>query len=570
MLAPGEAWPPNYAAIYAQRQRMLLSVREGQRTVEQFRAYYSDRPVEFVQHHVDTYDPRNAGRDKLARMPLVPFKRQREFIQFLAELLRAEAHGIVEKSRDMGATWSAVGVSVWAWLLVPGIAIGWGSRKEMLVDQKGDPDSIFEKMRMVLRGLPKEYLPRGFSFEKHCAHMRIVNPETGATITGEAGDNIGRGGRKRIYFKDESAHYEHPESIEASLGDNTRVQVDISSVNGTGNVFYRRRKVAIDWEPGTTMEAGRTYAFVMDWRDHPEKTQTWYEQRHQKAIDDGLEHIFYQEVDRNYAASVEGIIIRPEWAAAAVGAAERLGFDDSGRWLSALDVADEGGDVNAQATRKGVVLKRLEQWGARDTGETARRAVTSVADLGPLDMMYDCVGVGAGVKAETNRLRTEKLMPAGLVLVPWNGGDEILHKGKRVIPGDKQSPLNEDFYANLKAQGWWQLGRRFERTWRAIRKLEGDPNQQSFTWDADDLISIDPQLPLLRQLIDELSQPVMTKSARLKLLVDKKPDGTRSPNLADAAMMCYWPIPSGRLEISAGLLQRAAMPGPGRRFGAPR
>jgi hypothetical protein len=25
-------------------------------------------------------------------------------------------------------------------------------------------------------------------------------------------------------------------------------------------------------------------------------------------------------------------------------------------------------------------------------------------------------------------------------------------------------------------------------------------------------------------------------------VVDKTPEGTRSPNLADAVMMCYWPI----------------------------
>jgi phage terminase large subunit len=76
-------------------------------------------------------------------------------------------------------------------------------------------------------------LAEGFNPEsdKHMSYMRIVNPENGATITGEAGDNIGRGGRKTIYFKDESAHYERPDKIEASLSENTRVQMDISSAS---------------------------------------------------------------------------------------------------------------------------------------------------------------------------------------------------------------------------------------------------------------------------------------------------------------------------------------------------
>ena len=61
-------------------------------------------------------------------------------------------------------------------------------------------------MRIIVRGLPREFWPAGFKPDDHMSYMRIVNPQTGASITGEAGDNIGRGGRKLIYFKDESAH----------------------------------------------------------------------------------------------------------------------------------------------------------------------------------------------------------------------------------------------------------------------------------------------------------------------------------------------------------------------------
>ncbi len=31
-------------------------------------------------------------------------------------------------------------------------------------------------------------MPRGFDYDEHVSLMRIVNPETGATITGEIGD----------------------------------------------------------------------------------------------------------------------------------------------------------------------------------------------------------------------------------------------------------------------------------------------------------------------------------------------------------------------------------------------
>jgi hypothetical protein len=34
----------------------------------------------------------------------------------------------------------------------------------------------------------------------------------------------------------------------------------------------------------------------------------------------------------------------------------------------------------------------------------------------------------------------------------------------------------------------------------------------------------------------------MGKNSRMKLIIDKQPEGTRSPNLADAVVMAYWPV----------------------------
>jgi hypothetical protein len=104
--------------------------------------------------------------------------------------------------------------------------------------------------------------------------------------------------------------------------------------------------------------------------------------------------------------------------------------------------------------------------------------------------------------------------------------------GAKTSPGDTNSPKNRDFYANLKAQAWWELRRRFERTYRAV-------NDPEFTWNVDELISIPSSIPLLRKIEKELSQPTAGQGARLKMVVDKKPDGARSPNLADAIVMAF-------------------------------
>jgi len=527
-------WPPDYVSVWAWRQQQLLAMRKD--PVKLFGAleYYRTRPVEFITHWLDTYDPRNAGRGVPAYMPFIMFERQAEFVAFLMAMIDGEENGLVEKARDMGATWVCCAVSVWLWRFYPGAAVGWGSRKEQLVDKLGDPDSIFEKMRVLIRRMPREFWPRGFNDQDHMAYMRIVNPENGSTITGEAGDNIGRGGRKLIYFKDESAHYERPEKIEAALADNTRVQIDISSVNGLGNVFHRRREGGVEWQDGPAIK-GRTNVFVMDWSDHPAKDDEWYVARKAKAEAEGLLHVFAQEVERNYAASVDGVIIPAEWIAAAVDAHVKLGFEPTGAVIAALDVADEGGDKNALAIRKGPMLTGIEAWAEGDTGETTRRAVKACASLGPVALQYDSVGVGAGVKSEANRLDAAGELPRAISFVPWSAGAGVLAPDAHIVPHDRDTPINKDYFANLKAQAWWQLRLRFERTYRATK--------EGIAYNPDDLISLPSTLPALQQLRKELGQATVSKTTgALKLAVDKSPPGTRSPNMADAVVMAFWPI----------------------------
>ncbi len=536
--------------------------------------YYATRPVEWINHWFDTYDPRNAGSGKPVHMPLVLFPRQQEFVEFLMGCLRDEQNGLVEKSRDMGATWVACAVSIYLWRFWSGSSVGWGSRKKELVDRIGDPDSIFEKLRMGIMSLPRMFWPRGLNPDDHLTSMRLLNPENGASITGEVGDNIGRGGRKLIYFKDESAHYEHPEAIEAALSDNTRVQIDISSVHGLNNIFHRKREAGMDWVPGRDIPRGTTRVFVMDWRDHPMKTDAWYAERKSSAEVNGLKHVFAQEVDRDYAASIVGTIILSEWVKSAIDAHVKLGIPDTGMWGAALDVSDEEGqDRNALVKRKGIVLRFADEWNGIDTGKTARRAVEHCSGLGEIEIQYDCIGVGAGVKAEANRLAEESLMPKDIYFTPWNAGAGVEKPDEHVIPsptgrvgGDTDSPLNKDFYKNLKAQGWWELRSRFYRTHRCVTAFDeaikhGLP-RPALEFDPDTLISIDSALPLLRQIEKELSQPTASKDTKLKLVVDKTPEGTKSPNVGDAVMMAYFPLPRVKpLHVSRSHVSRAVQRG---------
>ena len=536
-------WPPDYAAIFLERLERLKRLMADPKLAQAAWIHYSNNPIDFINHWCVTYDPRNATSDTPTTMPFILFPKQEELVQFFMACLDGEADGLIEKARDMGVTWTAGAFSVWLWIFRAGASAGWGSRKEGLVDKLGDPDSIFEKMRVILNNLPKKlFWPVGFTPKDHMTYMKIINPENGSTITGEAGDNIGRGGRKLIYFKDESAHYERPEKIEASLADNTNCQIDISSVNGTANIFYRKRESGVEWKPGGGVTNTASNIFTMDWSDHPAKTQEWYYTRKAKAEASGMLHIFAQEVDRDYSASVEGVIIRPEWIRAAIDAHIKLGFGEDGGWGAGLDIADGGVDKNAYVDKKGVVLKSCYIWTAPDVGVSAGKAIDYASGKPDIEVQYDCIGVGAGVKSEVNRLEREGVsIPS---FTPWNAGAAVLMPDERVNPKDPESPKNKEYYENIKAQAWGETAQRFWRTYQAV--------VQGVEHDSEQLISISSEIDNLQTLVRELAQATWGKSAKHKRKVNKAPSGTKSPNSADAVIQCYWPIPSANHDGPMG------------------
>lgn len=533
-----EEWPPNYDEVYVWRRAMLARYETDPQYLLNAKKFYAKSCVAFINHWCDTHDPRNADTDKPVWMPFVLFEKQEQLVQFILECMKDDQPGLVEKSRTMGATWVCVAISVWLWLFHPGVAVGWGSRDALLVDRIGDPKSIFFKIRGLIERLPKCFMPPDIS-DSDIKQYVCYNPANGASIVGEVGDNIGRGGRTRLYFKDESAFYVHPELIEASLSATTRVPIDVSSVNGLGNLFHRKREAGLDWYPGAKLPKGKTRVFVMDWRDTPQYGEEWYEETKKYHLEQGTPHIFASEYERNYSASVIGTIIPMEWLEACVDAHIKLGIE-LGPKMSALDIGDSAdGDRNAQIIREGIVLTYAEEWHARDPGVTARKAMSTCVANNVPELQYDAAGgLGSNVKSQVNMLKDEGAMPKNLRVVPWNAGAKVLHGAERVVPEDRESPRNKDFFMNLKAQAWWHLRLLVFNTYQAV--TEGKNGKEH---DPDELFSIDSRLPLLQKVKKELCQATASNGARLKLVVDKAPEGTKSPNIADAIVMAYWPIP---------------------------
>ena len=331
-------WAPDYEAVYRQRAERLQRIREPGYDLAALKAFYRDHPVEFITDWGMTFDPRNAEVGLPTVMPFLLFPKQAEFIVWLRERWLGREDGLAEKSRDMGVSWLCVAFAVWMWLFHAGTVAGFGSRKEEYVDDLNDPKSLFWKARKFIELLPVEFRPVGYLPKKHAPFMTIVNPENGSTMVGEAGDNIGRGNRTAIYFKDESAFYERAESIDAALSQTSNCKIDVSTPNGNGNPFYRKR------------HSGKVKVFSFHWRDDPRKGPEWYAKQ-QNDLDPV---VLAQEVDIDYNASTNDAWI----PGALVEAAQQLGPADvevNGPWCIGVDAAHMGDDESVVTARRGLL-----------------------------------------------------------------------------------------------------------------------------------------------------------------------------------------------------------------------
>lgn len=507
---------PDYARVYRWRLDRLQRIRADPSVLPALRTFYRDRPAQFIIDWGVTFDPRNPERGLPSTIPFLLFPKQEEWCEWFLERWKAQEDGITEKTRDMGMSWLTVSLACTICLFRREISVGCGSRKEEYVDVLGDMDSLFEKARFFLANLPPEFRG-GWNRDQHSRYMQIDFPETGSIFTGEAGDGIGRGGRASFYLVDESAFLPRPKLVDASLSQTTNCRQDVSTPNGRGNSFAERRF------------SGKVKVFTFHWRDDPRKDDAWY-QRQKDRLDPVT---LAQEVDIDYSASVEGVLLPSAWVQAAIDAHRKLGIEPTGTRMAGLDVADQGIDMNAWGARHGILLRVLEQWSGKDSDiyRTVVRAF-DLCDQHGLDQFdYDADGLGAGVRGDA-RVLNEARRNDGRRMIraePFRGSGPVDNPDGEMVKGRK----NKDFFANAKAQAWWALRVRFQATYRAV--------VECLPYNADELISLAGDLPMLAALVSELSQPTYSLNVAGKVVVDKQPDGTKSPNLADAVLIAYQP-----------------------------
>ena len=200
-------------------------------------------------------------------MPFLLYDYQKEFVKWVNDLLKTKEDGLLEKARDMGATWLGMGEILNHWLHDDGFSCHLGSRKEEYVDKKkGNINTLFGKIRYMLMKLPAWMYPEGFDWRQHSSHLIMVNPTNGNVITGESSNNdFGRQARASMVWMDEFAHWDSDEDSWGAVSEVSPCKIVVSSVKGRHNTYARLRFDS------------KIKLFVMDWTEHPEKTQGWYD-----------------------------------------------------------------------------------------------------------------------------------------------------------------------------------------------------------------------------------------------------------------------------------------------------
>ena len=521
---------PDYGTVFRKRREALEDIRSRPEILPALRRYYRDRPAQFISDWGCTFDTRNVAVNRPAHVPFILFPRQTEFVDWIIRLWRASEPGLADKSRDAGISWVTGALAATLCLFMEGVVIGFGSRKEDLIDNSGDPDCQFWKIRYFIASLPEEF-KGDWTEKKYSKHMRIGFPGTDSIIKGEAGDNIGRGGRASIYMVDEAAHLPRPDLVDFALSQTTRCRIDFSSVKGRANPFAQKR-----W----SWPAHRIFTF--HWRQDPRKDQAWYEAEREK-INNPV--IVAQEIDIDYAASMEGGIIPSAWIEAAVDAHVKLNITPTGDRFGALDVADEGQDLNAFCGAHGILVDFIDEWTGKgsDIYSTVSKTFLLCDMQGYDRFRYDADGLGSGVRGDA-RIINEKREDKKIEVEAFRGSEAVTNPTGEDVKGRK----NEDFFENRKAQAWWALRTRFQNTHRAV--------VDKLPYDAANIISLSSNLKNLVKLISELSQPTYTQSKHGKLMVEKMPDGARSPNMADSVMMRMATGSRTAMKISNAFLAR--------------
>lgn len=246
------------------RRELIRSAESSLSTRRQLQAAAAKSPIFWLNLFGFTYRPKKvdatgkeiALTDAATNVPFITWPVQDEAIVELKDAVEKGHDVLMNKSRDMGASWLSVALIQWFWQFRGNTTFLELSRKEALVDRRGSMDSLFEKHRYLLKWQPNWLQPQSV----RDTFMHLENRDNGSVIDGEStNDNAGQAGRNTAILLDEFARVPNGEAIDLATADTTACRI-FNSTPGAPNAHFTK-----------IYNTKRAKIIELPWWRHPEK-----------------------------------------------------------------------------------------------------------------------------------------------------------------------------------------------------------------------------------------------------------------------------------------------------------
>lgn len=283
-------------------------LKEVQDTFLEMKEKAKGDPVYFVDTFLYTFDPKHTP----FHLRFITFPFQKRLIRDIIKAIKEGDDLFIEKTREMGATYTVLACIIWLWLWEPGFNALIGSRKEDYVDNRrggetgNKEESLFGKIDYMVSRLPSFILPEGYNPDKHSNYMSLVNPANGNVISGESSNpNFSRGSRRTVILLDEFAFWENDGAVWGATADTTNCRI-VLTTPGIKPSKAKRLRFGKDGE--------RIKIITLPYNLDPRKDKAWLDdQRKRRSTED-----FNREIMINWELSITGRVY-PEIENAAYG-----------------------------------------------------------------------------------------------------------------------------------------------------------------------------------------------------------------------------------------------------------
>jgi len=211
-------------------------------------------------HQFDVDPEGNRIEAKYPNQPMITWPIQDKLLLTFEECVENGEDILIDKARDMGASWCCLDFLHWNMLFVPDTDILEVSRNEDYVDKTGNMKALFQRHDFINQQLPEWMRPPDcHPGQKNRQRLHWYNPVINTTLDGESTTGVvAVGDRRKLMLVDEFGLHQHGKSVRVKSRDAALVRI-INSTSQPGSEYNK-------WRRDKTIKV-----FVMPYWEHPEK-----------------------------------------------------------------------------------------------------------------------------------------------------------------------------------------------------------------------------------------------------------------------------------------------------------